>query len=306
MLKKKSTTFKEMLLNGEQVIAPSVWDCYSAKAAEAVGYKALLLSGAAAASSLTGTPDLGLMTVDELIWITERICAYSPLPVIVDFDEGYGDSPINIFRNVERLVRAGAQGFTLDDGMGKRGWARLKYGEKGKVPYEVVPTEILLGKVKAALAATEGTDCVVIARTESRPINGFDDAIDRMARAADIGAPMTLINRYNNIEECRLAAEKIPGWKLYPDITVVDGKPDVEMDEIMALNYNFVTMHYLEKGAMWGMMHYGRENIKNGNAVYSEMHDMGGLTPEEQLAARQMDPVEWLELEKEFMSFLKK
>ena len=110
-----------MLNDGEQVFAPSVWDCFSAKAAELCGYRAMLLSGAAVSKGLTGMPDLGLMTADELIYVTERIADFSPLPLIVDFDEGYGDSPLNVYRNIKRLVRAGAQGFTLDDGQGVRG-----------------------------------------------------------------------------------------------------------------------------------------------------------------------------------------
>ena len=91
---KEKGSFMKMLNDGEQVFAPSVWDCFSAKAAELCGYRAMLLSGAAVSKGLTGMPDLGLMTADELIYVTERIADFSPLPLIVDFDEGYGDSPL--------------------------------------------------------------------------------------------------------------------------------------------------------------------------------------------------------------------
>ena len=194
----------KMLNDGEQVFAPSVWDCFSAKAAELCGYRAMLLSGAAVSKGLTGMPDLGLMTADELIYVTERIADFSPLPLIVDFDEGYGDSPLNVYRNIKRLVRAGAQGFTLDDGQGVRGYERLAYYRgTGKKPYDVMSMDVYLAKIKAALAAVEGTDCVVIARTESRAVNGFDDAMERVARAHELGAQMTLINRVNDFEECK-------------------------------------------------------------------------------------------------------
>lgn len=296
-------SFMKMLKDGEQVFAPSVWDCFSAKAAEICGYKAMLLSGAAVSKGLTGMPDLGLMTADELIYVTERIADFSPLPLIVDFDEGYGDSPLNVYRNIKRLVRAGAQGFTLDDGQGIRGYERLAYYRgTGKKPYDVMPMDVYLAKIKAALAAVEGTDCVVIARTESRAVNGFDDAIERVARAQELGAQMTLINRVNDIEECRKVAEAVPGWKMYPDIDVMpEGVPMVTMEEVRKLGFNFVTIHCLEKGAMWGMLLYGKKNFENKNGVFSGHHQMDGLTEEEKKEAFNVYGTQWLQMEKSFL-----
>lgn len=63
--------------------------------------------------------------------------------------------------------------------------------------------DVYLAKIKAALAAVEGTDCVVIARTESRAVNGFDDAMERVARAHELGAQMTLINRVNDLKSAK-------------------------------------------------------------------------------------------------------
>ena len=293
----------ELLKEGQE-FCPCVWDCYSIKAAEMAGFKSVLLSGAAVAASNIGTPDLGIMTVDELLWVTERVAAYASVPVLVDFDEGYGDSPIQVYHNVERLVRAGAKGFTLDDGMGIRGWQRLGYAKQhGGKPYSVFPTEHWLAKVKAALAAIEGTDCLLIARTECRPLYGLEEAIERCARAADLGAPMTLINRMYNIEECKQVAARLPGWKMYPDVESVNGVPEVELEDIKALGFNLVTMHYLEKGAMWGMVDYGRHNYANKSTVYSTEHDMGGMTPEDRILCRTMDPDNsWLDAEREFFN----
>lgn len=297
-------SFKKMLENGEQVFAPSVWDCFSAKAVRMSGFKAMLLSGAAVSKSMIGMPDLGIMTADELIYATERIAAFSPLPLIVDFDEGYGDSPLNVYRNVKRLVQAGAQGFTLDDGQGVRGYERLVYNRgTGRKPYDVMPMDVYLSKIKAALAAVEGTDCVVIARTESRPIYGFDDAIERVARAKELGAHMTLINRVNDLEECKKVAANVPGWKMYPDVDVMpEGVPMVKMEDLKELGFNFVTVHYLEKGSMWGMLLYGKHNYQNQNAMFSVHHQMDGLTEEEKKEAFNIHGTQWLDLEKEFQT----
>jgi len=306
MKRKQVPSMFDLLNGGEQIFCPCVWDCYSVKSAHAVGFRAALLSGAAVSASLTGLPDLGLMTVDELLFVAERVAAYSPVPIIVDFDEGYGDSPLNVYRNVERLVKAGVKGFTLDDGMGVRGWQRLGYSARHhEKAYEVFPADHWLGKIKAALAAIEGSDCMLIARTEARPVygeNGLSECIDRCRRAADLGAHMTLINRLYNIEECRQVASALLGWKMYPDVVSHNGIPEVELEDIKALGFNLVTMHYLEKGAIWGMMEYGKHNFANNSAVFSSEHDMGGMSPDQMLQCRSMDPDDaWLDLEHAFL-----
>lgn len=301
MLKKTVPSMFDLLKEGQQ-FCPCVWDCYSTHAVEMTGFKSVLLSGAAVAASNLGVPDLGIMTVDELLWVTERLTRYASVPVIVDFDEGYGDSPINVYHNVQRLVAAGAKGLTLDDGMGIRGWQRLGYAKQhGTKPYQVFPMEHYLAKIKAALAAIDGADCLLIARTESRPVYGLDDAIERVARAADLGAPMTLVNRMYNIEEARHVAERLPGWKMYPDVIAHNGVPEVELKDIEELGFNLVIMHYLEKGSMWGMMEYGKHNMANQNTVYSTDHDMGGMTPQQMAECRSLDVNNtWLDAEQEF------
>lgn len=304
-------SFKKML-SEKQVLSPCVWDCYSIKAVEMAGFECALLSGSSVSESLTGIPDLGLISVDELVGVAGRVANFASIPLVVDFDEGYGDSPLNIARNVEKLLRAGVAGFTLDDGMGIRGYDRLAQSrniemvKKGinVTPYQVVPTQIFIAKVKAALDVLAGTDCVLIARTEARPINGLDDAIERCKRAQDIGAPMTLVNRYYNIEECRYAAKTLDGFKMYPDVVIKpDGSPEVELEDIEALGFNYVTMHYLEKGSMYGMLDFGLKNYKNRNTVYSETHDMGGMDPAFYRKAMSFDAASYLKREAAYLKF---
>lgn len=302
------------MLSQRQLLSPCVWDCYSMRAVELAGFECALLSGQAVSESLTGLPDLGLITADELIYVAERIAHFSSIPLLVDFDEGYGDSPLNTARNVEKLLKAGVAGFTLDDGMGIRGYDRLaqsrnidmvKRGITVK-PYEVYPVEHYIAKVKAALDVLEGTDCVLIARTEARPVYGLDNAIERCKRAQDIGAPMTLVNRFYNIDECRHAAEILDGWKMYPDVIIQpDGSPEVDLKDIEALGFNYVTMHYLEKGAMYGMLDFGLKNFANKSTVYSELHDMGGLDEEIRRKAFRYGASEMLTKEAEYYQFAK-
>ena len=299
MLEEKQTRFMDLLKQGEMVFAPCVWDCYSTKAAEMCGFKAALLAGTPAAASLTGTPDLGLMTGDELIYLTERVASFASIPILVDFDEGYGDSPLNTYRNVTRLVNAGAQGFTLDDGMGIRGCTRMGYVKPGEHPYELVSREHFKAKIKAALEAIRGTDCVLIARTEVRINEGFEEAIYRMKMAEDMGAHMTMINNVRGLEEAKHVAEICKGWKMYPDIVSHNGKTDAELSELLKLNFNLVTMHFFERASIAAMIKHGKENFKNSNTVYSDTFDMG-LTQEERAEISGMNGRKWLDWERHF------
>ena len=291
-------SFKKML-SEKQVLSPRVWDCYSMKAVELAGFDCALLSGSSVSESLTGIPDLGLISVDELVGVAERVAHFASIPLVVDFDEGYGDSPLNTYRNITRLANAGAQGFTLDDGMGIRGCTRMGYVKPGEHPYELVSREHFKAKLKAALEAIRGTDCVLIARTEVRINEGFEEAIYRMKMAEDLGAHMTMINNVRGIEEARHVAETCKGWKMYPDIVSHNGKTDAELDELLKLNFNLVTMHFFERAALGAMLRHGRENFKNGNTVYSDTCDMG-LTPEERAIIGGMNGRKWLDWEKHF------
>ncbi len=304
MLSKPRTTLRQLLESG-QVFAPCVWDGFSLRAAELTGFKAALLSGGALGQSIGGLPDVGLMTAEELIWATERLAAYSPLPLIVDADDGYGETAIGAYRTAGRLARAGAMAVTIDDTTGWRGYERwgrqLRGGAKdGEIDHPVVSRETFLAKMRASLEACADTDCMLIARTESKLKYGLDEAIERLVRAVELGAEMTLVIGLMNLDEAETVARALPGWKMYPDVGSIAGVPDARLEDLAALGYNLVTMHYLEKAAMFGMLDYGRHVIAEGTTVYPDCHDMGGLAPSEWAATMPNDPL-WLEREREWL-----
>ena len=285
------------LLSKEQVFAPCVHDCMSARCVEMCGFNGIFQSGGTTQNSMLGMPDIGAMSLDELVWAVTRIADYSYLPLFVDADQGYGEGPLNVYRTACRLQKAGAVGFSIEDTAGVHGWDRMTVNNKNE---DTVPVETWLAKLRAAKAATEGSDCIVIARTETKFSQGLDVAIERCQRALDVGADMTMIVGIKTIDDCRRIAEKVPGWKMYPDLFSHDGIPDVNIDEVYELGFNLVTIHYLQKGAMYGMMKYGMENFKNKSAVYSDLDDMGGLLPEEQKKLRGFDAEKWFGMERKF------
>lgn len=296
----KKVTFRELLAK-EQVFAPCVYDCMTARAAELCGYKALMLSGGAISYSMDGLPDMAFASIDEIAWVTERITNASPLPLIVDADDGYGESPAVVYRNMSRLVKAGAMGMTVDDSTGIRGFERIhsKNRHKGE---GLVPKEVWLAKIKASLAACEGSDCVVIARIgcNTRTPEGLKEAIDRALRAQDLGAEMFMLGTFN-MEVGTIVANNLKGWKMWPDIFSVNGVPNCDLKEIDKMGYRFVTMHLFEKAALYGMMKYGTENQKRGNNVFATEHDMNGHPILEEQLDLMCNSKEWLRLKNSFV-----
>ena len=144
------------------------------------------------------------------------------------------------------------------------------------MPHPVVSQEHWLAKIKASLEACAGTDCVVIARTEAKLELGLDEAIERCVKAAELGAEMTYVHCLRTLEECEKVAKALPGWKMFGDVATINGKPFVELDDIEKLGFNFVSMHYLEKASMYGMLDYGKRVFGERSTAYADSHTMGG------------------------------
>jgi methylisocitrate lyase len=294
----KKTTLRALLQQG-QVFAPCVFDCISVRCVELAGFKAALLSGGAYAYSMCGVPDMGLLDPNELIWITTRMTDYSPLPIIIDADDGYGESPLNTYRTVYRLAKAGAMAVTIDDSTGIRGFERQF--DDHKVPHQVVSREAYLAKIKAALDAVRGTDCMLIARTEALVTPaGMEEALWRCQAARKLGAEMTMVIGIHGMEQARLVSQRDPGWKMWPDVGATGGKPDVELTELDKLGFNLVTMHYTEKGAMFGMLDYGMHTIRDQSTVYIDEHDFDGWLPGKDHHVLLSYWKKWLPMEDEF------
>ena len=301
------TTLRDLLRRG-QIFVPCIWDSFTATAAELSGFPATLLSGGALSGSL-GLPDIGLITADDLVTRTQFLCAHSALPCIIDADDGFGESPLCAYRLARRLAEAGAMGLTLDDTTGLRGYNR--WGEDfrggaqdGKMRHPVISREQWLAKIRAGLEATCGTDCLLIARTEAKLQYGLDEAIARCRQALDLGAEMTLIIGLKTLEEARVVAERVPGWKMWPDVMTTDGVPDVRLEDIAPLGFNLVTIHIFEKASMYGMLLFGKKTFADRTTVFCDTHD-SGLSEEDKKKSIMVNgcltgATDWLEMEKEF------
>lgn len=278
------------LLETENLLAPCVFDCASARAVELCGFKAMMLSGAEVCMASKGMPDLGLLSLEDLLWTVTRITSVSPLPLAVDIEDGFGE-PLNVYHTCERMAKAGAMAVLMEDEVGP-GFVR------GVVKDNILPRKDYYAKVKAAAAALQGSDCLLIARTNVDTKQRLDEGIERCLGSLEAGADMTVIVRLNNLEDAREVSARVPGWKMYPDLNQDVGVPEVAVEDVYSLGFNFVTMHYLMKAAMAGMIEYGRQNFANNNNVYSNQQTPCGVIGQSGMPF--FEPQKWLDLEADF------
>ena len=251
-------TLKQLLETEPYVLAPEIYDCISARCVEECGFKATILSSAELANSY-GLPDLGLLTQSDVVEAAARICKYSSLPMIVDAEEGFGRA-LNAYCTAERLAEVGAGGVLMTD--------LSDIGIKGSLPLmEAVE------RFRAAAMALRGSDCILVARTEYDPNLGLQAACDRCNYYKDAGADMVLIhfgiNPYegDKTEMCQFVAERVPGWKWFPDLNATD---DVVLKDIAQYGFIFTGVHYLQTSAMESMLDYGMQMYKRQDNTYKD------------------------------------
>ena len=110
---------------------------------------------------------------------------------------------------------------------------------------------------------------------------------------------MTTVVKLSNLEDAKYVAKKVPGWKMYPDVKGKDGITEVTVDEIYPLGFNFMTMHYLLKAAMDGMLEHGKRNFAQQGCLYTcDKKDATGIYGDS--ATPLFDPQSYMELEGKF------
>ena len=149
--------------------------------AKRAGYRAIYLSGGGVAAGSLGLPDLGINTLDDVLTDVRRITDVCDVPLLVDIDTGFGASAFNIARTVKSLIKFGAAACHIEDQVGAK-----RCGHRpGK---EIVSTEEMVDRVKAAADARTDSDFYLIARTDAIATHGVEAAIERAQKCADAGA----------------------------------------------------------------------------------------------------------------------
>jgi 2-methylisocitrate lyase-like PEP mutase family enzyme len=178
---KRSTIFRNLLKKEGVIVMPGSYGPLSARIVEWAGFEAVYMSGAGAAASVLCAPDLGFMTMTEVVRQARNIVNAVRIPVIADSDTGYGDA-LNVMRTAKEFERAGVAGIHIEDL--EKHQCGLHTGKK------LLSTEEMIGRIKAAKDSLEDKDFVLIARTDAIGAigGGVDEAIERANRYIEAGA----------------------------------------------------------------------------------------------------------------------
>jgi 2-methylisocitrate lyase-like PEP mutase family enzyme len=223
----RTARFRELLRRNGMVVAPGAYDCITARLIERAGFDAVYMTGAGTAATL-GYPDFGLVTMSEMVGNAGRIATAVDLPVIADADTGYGNE-LNVVRTVREYEAAGVAGIHIED----QGFPKKCGHLEDK---EIVPREDWLAKIRAAAQSRRDPGFMVIARTDSRAVAGFDEAVARGNAALEAGADRVFLEAPQTLEE--VAA--VPGLVKGPCLlnVVRGGKTrDLDLGEAERMGY---------------------------------------------------------------------
>ncbi|MBC7700539.1 methylisocitrate lyase [Aquabacterium sp.] len=200
--------------------------------AKRAGYRAIYLSGGGVAAGSLGLPDLGINNLDDVLTDVRRITDVCDVPLLVDIDTGFGPSAFNMARTIKSLIKAGAAACHLEDQVGAK-----RCGHRpGK---EIVSTEEMVDRVKAAVDAKTDPDFFIIARTDAIQVHGVDAAIERAIKCVEAGADAIFVE----------AAYDLPTYKRFVDalnvpvlanITEFGQTPLFTVDELRSVNVGMV------------------------------------------------------------------
>lgn len=228
---RKSSQFKQLINSPEILIMPGVHDALSARLAEQAGFSALTMGGYGVAASTLGQPDVGYLTMTEMVYTLKRICDVTTLPLLADADTGYGNAA-NVFRVVREYEDAGAAALFLED----QEWPKRCGHMEGK---RVIGMDEHVMKIRAAVAARRDPDFVIMARTDARSVHGLAEAIRRGNAYAEAGADLIFVEAPQTIEELVEIRRKIDKPLLAN--MVENGKtPLLSAAELQNLGYNAV------------------------------------------------------------------
>lgn len=254
-------SFRSLIQNYDVLIMPVVHDALCAKIAEKVGFRAIFTAGYSNSASLLGKPDVGLLTMTEMVDAARRIAGSVSIPVIADADTGYGNVT-NVARTVREFEKAGVAGILLEDQVSPKRCGHMS----GK---EVTSPEEMMAKIRAAVNSRVSQDFVIIARTDSLSVDGIDDAIVRANLYRTAGADMTFVEAVENVDHMRRVIAETEGPHM---ANMIPGgrTPILSSSELANLGYRIVAyptvntyavaratkevfQHLLEKGTLEGL-----------------------------------------------------
>lgn len=224
---------KERLQKEEILLAPGIYDAFSAMVAEQTGFEAVYLSGASIAYTTLGRSDVGLTTYTEVNEKIAQIRDRIQLPIIVDADTGFGNA-LNTERTVRGFERSGADIIQLED----QGFPKRCGHLDGKT---LVSTQEMVGKIRAATDARLSSETLIMARTDAVAVEGFDAALERAEHYLAAGADVLFVEAVRSDDQMKIVNAQFKGRVPLLANMVEGGKTPVKSTQVLqALGYSIV------------------------------------------------------------------
>ncbi len=214
------------------LLVPGAYDALSARLVEQAGFDAVYMTGFGATASLLGLPDIGLLSMAEMVDNAARMARAVDVPLLSDADTGYGNA-VNVARTVQQFERAGVAAVQLEDQVSPKRCGHMT----GK---QVVPVDEMIEKVQAAVEARTDPDLVLIARTDARAVDGLDAALARADAYREAGADVLFIEAPESEAEVREVAEAFPGVPLLFNWVERGFTPMLQLVELVELGFAVV------------------------------------------------------------------
>jgi 2,3-dimethylmalate lyase len=217
---------------GEMVLAPGCYDALGARLVEEAGFSAAYMTGFGSAAGRLGRPDVGLMSLPEMVDNARRIASAVDIPVIADADTGYGNS-INVIRTVREYEAAGVAAIHIEDQVMPK-----KCGHMSGT--QVVPAAEMAAKVAAAVAARRSPDLLIIARTDARAVEGLEGALARARMYREAGADALFVEAPQSSDEIDAVARAFPDVPLLFNYAEGGRTPPVAYSRLRELGFSLV------------------------------------------------------------------
>ena len=270
-----ASKLREKIANGDFMPMPCCFDALSAKMIEQAGFGVTFMSGFAASASRLGQPDLGLMSYAEVVDQARNITDAISIPVIADGDTGYGNA-MNVRRTVEGFAKAGCAGILIED--------QLAPKRCGHTPgKDVVSRDEAFDRIKAAVDAREdGTDILIMGRTDANHTHGLEEAIYRGQQYQEIGADIIFIEAPKTVEEMKTICREVPGCHM---ANIVEGglTPNLAMEQLRDVGFQFaaypLTLLAASMQAMKTTLELMRDDLPRADKLmdFAELRDRIGF-----------------------------
>ncbi len=214
------------------ILTPACFDALSARIIERAGFGASFMSGFAVSAARLGMPDTGLISYAEMLEQGRDICNAVSIPVIGDADTGYGNA-LNVKRTIRGYAQAGFACAMIEDQLAPKRCGHTR----GK---QVVSRDEALLRIQAAVdAREEGADILIMARTDARATDGFEEAMWRIRAFAEIGADILFLEAPQSEDEMRAFCDGVEGHKM-ANLVEQGDTPVLPPAELEAMGFKIV------------------------------------------------------------------